>query len=466
MPRKIGFGLAVLMVILACGASKLDWAVSKPHSSLKSPLGYDNSYGREVRDQTANLNFIDVAAGWGHTCAVTNIGDVYCWGNNEYAQSGYAPSGSWNLPVRIPGLNDVSEITAGWSHTCALTSGGKVKCWGYNRDGELGNGEFTDSGTPVEVIGLGTGATSVEAGDFHTCAISDDGGVKCWGKNKYGQLGDGTRNNSSIPVVSGNIDSRVSAVAAGWGHTCVLLVHGTVKCWGKNSNGQSGFDPIEGVLLDPHSVAGLDDSVFRISADGSQTCAITILYGLMCWGANDRGELGDGTLEDRSRPIAVMGMTEGIAEVSAGWNQTCGITTSGRVKCWGWNLFGQLGDGTTVSRTKPVDVIGLAGRVVLVEAGWGHVCAITEDGALVCWGNNTYSQLGDSTHTDSSIPRSVNIFDSTFPYPTSSPANIEFPTLTGQPTIPKAPTRTYTRTPSRTPNKTNTKTPVTVVSCC
>jgi alpha-tubulin suppressor-like RCC1 family protein len=408
MSRKIGFGLAVLMVILACGASRLEGIAPAPHPCS------DNSYAQtmppdesKAQDQTSGLQFIDVAAGWGHTCAVTGDGGVYCWGNNEYSQLGGDAPQNRNLPVRIGELSNVWKITAGWAHTCALTYNGGVKCWGYNQHGELGGGNYAASDTPVDVIGLDSGVTSIAAGDFHTCAVSLERGVKCWGNNKFGQLGDGTLTSSSVPVQAGDIGGYASAVAAGWGHTCVLFSGGTVQCWGNNADGQVGSDPIGGIIPAPVDIAGLDTHSSQISADGSHTCVLTAQKGLLCWGGNTQGELGDSASERTSLPVSVGGLGAGIVGIAAGWNQTCAINAGGVLKCWGWNLFGQLGDGTNISRAMPGDVLGLGGRVVSADVGWAHVCAIREDGGLTCWGNNVYGQLGDGTQTDSTLPRMV-----------------------------------------------------------
>ena len=208
-----------------------------------------------------------------------------------------------------------------------------------------------------------------------------------------------------------------------------------------------------------------DSASIRISADGANTCVLTILHGIRCWGGNKQGELGNGTSERQSLPVTVTGLTMGVLEVAAGWNQTCAIMTGGRVKCWGGNIFGQLGDGTTVSHTIPTEVIGLAGRVVLVDVGWAHMCAITEDGGLVCWGNNSYGQLGDGTNTDSPVPLLVDKIELEIPTPTSTTMSVESITPTGEQVIPNTPTETGTPGIYATPTITRTKTPMGGTGC-
>jgi alpha-tubulin suppressor-like RCC1 family protein len=343
-----------------------------------------------------------IAAGDHHTCALTASGGVKCWGWNGAGQLGDGTTTSRGTPVDVSGLTSgVTAITAGESHTCVRTASGGVKCWGRNDAGQLGDGTTTERHTPVEVNGLPNGVIAIAAGDFHTCALITSGGVRCWGANGSGQLGDGTTTQRSMPVDVSGLTSRVTAVAAGDFHTCALITSGGVRCWGANGSGQLG-DGTTTQRSMPVDVSGLASGVTAIAAGGEHTCALTTSGGVKCWGSNSSGRLGDGTYTSRSTPMDVSGLTSGVTAITAGGNHTCALTASSGVKCWGGNWDGQLGDGTTTDRTTPMDVSELTSGVMAIAAGGSHTCALTIGGGVKCWGGNSFGQLGDGTTDDRS----------------------------------------------------------------
>ncbi len=348
-----------------------------------------------------------MAAGSGHTCALTAGGGVVCWGRNDYGQLGDGTTTYQPTPVAVSGLaSGVTAIAAGNDHTCALTAGGGVVCWGFNGDGELGDGTTTDQWTPVAVSGLTSGVKAIAAGGWHTCAVTAADAVVCWGWNGYGQLGDGTTTDSLTPVAASGLASGVASVAAAGYHTCARTALGAALCWGDNSVGQIG-DGTTTQRETPTGVSGLSSGVATIAAAGYHTCAVTSGGAALCWGWNDYGQLGDGTTTQREKPTAVSGLTSGVASIAVGAYQSCALTSGGGVLCWGANWYGQLGDGTTTQRETPVAVSGLASGVASLTGGVYHTCAVTTAGAGTCWGSNIDGQLGDGTTTDRWTPTPV-----------------------------------------------------------
>jgi len=346
-----------------------------------------------------------LAAGFKHTCALTATGGVKCWGGNASGELGDGTRDDRPTPVAVSGLESgVAAIAAGTSgaHTCARTTAGALECWGRNREGQLGDGTIHNRLTPGTVSGLGRAVAAVAAGGSHTCALTVGGGVKCWGRNTRGQLGDGTQTDRSTPVDVSGLGTGVAAIAAGAYHTCALTTTGAVKCWGENASGQLG-DGTKVVRSTPVAVSGLGGRVAAVGANAFHTCVLMTTGSVQCWGWNRFGQLGDGTLIDRLTPVAVSGLS-GVAGIATGEFHNCARTRAGALKCWGWNGQGQLGDGTMKRRLSPVAVSGLGSGVVAVATGGRHTCARTGAGAIKCWGWNKTGQLGDGTTADRSKP--------------------------------------------------------------
>lgn len=340
---------------------------------------------------------VDVKAGERHTCVLTSAGGVKCWGLNHDGQVGDGKKSDRSTPVDVVGLaSGAKVITAGWRHSCAITSLGGIQCWGNNHDGQVGDGSETDRKTPQDVVGLMTRVTAVAAGERHTCALTTTGGVKCWGNNHDGELGDGTKKDRITPVDVVGLTSGVTAITTGWRHVCALTTTGGIKCWGNNHDGQLG-DGTEDGGLTPVDVSGLTSGVTAIAARGRYTCALTNAGGVKCWGNNHDGQLGDGSRTDRNAPVDVTGLTSGVKAIATGWRHSCALMTAGGMTCWGNNHDGQLGDGTGVDRKTPVDVVAVPSGIVAIAAGGQHTCALAK-GTVLCWGENEDGQLGDGTY--------------------------------------------------------------------
>jgi alpha-tubulin suppressor-like RCC1 family protein len=251
----------------------------------------------------------------------------------------------------------------------------------------------------VATPGMAGPVPAVAAGAYHTCALTSGGGVSCWGNNGHGALGDGTTTTRLTPVVVSGLSSGVTVVAAGSSQTCAVTSGGGVVCWGYNTNGQLG-DGTTTQRLTPVAVSGLASGVTAVATGAYHTCAVTSGGGVVCWGDNGFGQLGDGTTTQRLTPVAVSGLASGVTAVATGAYHTCAVTSGGGVVCWGDNGYGQVGDGTTTSqRLTPVAVSGLASGVTVVAAGSSHTCAVTSGGGVSCWGNDGNGQLGDGTTT-------------------------------------------------------------------
>ena len=243
-----------------------------------------------------------VSGGGNHTCAITSGGGLKCWGYNLSGQLGTGNYTSTQTIADVMGLGSgVVAVSAGSAHTCALTNGGSAKCWGANNYGQLGFGSTTSYNVPVDVVGMDINVTAIESGWNHTCALTNSGSVKCWGQNGHGHLGDGTTTSQLAPVDVVGLGSGVAAISAGGTHTCAITSGGGVKCWGNNNQGQLG-DGTTTQSMTPVNVSGLTSGVAAISTGWSHTCALTDTGGIKCWGDNINGQLGDSTLVDRSIP--------------------------------------------------------------------------------------------------------------------------------------------------------------------
>lgn len=339
-----------------------------------------------------------------HTCALTSAGAAYCWGVNGVGQLGDGSTTSSLVPVAVSGGLSFSAVATGYGHTCGLTSSGAAYCWGWNDGGQLGNGSTASSSTPIPVSGNLTFSIIAPAfgiGSPYMCGLTSSGLAYCWGASGVGGLGTGSEPmQSSIPVavVGGH---RFSALDAGGGHNCGLTSSGAAYCWGLNREGQLGSASTATVVPMPVAVSG-GQSFSAIAVGGLHTCGMTSSGTAYCWGSNDGGQLGNGSLTNSSIPVAV---SEGqsFSALSAGGFFTCGLTSSGTAYCWGRNDDGQLGNGSTTNSSTPVAVSGGLSFSALAT-GSTYTCGLTSSGVAYCWGRNDEGQLGNGTTDNSNVP--------------------------------------------------------------
>ncbi|MCU0652968.1 MAG: fibronectin type III domain-containing protein, partial [Candidatus Pacebacteria bacterium] len=412
-----------------------------------------------------------ISAGDFHSCFLSENGGIYCWGYNNYGQLGNALTSDSSTPVRVlagaaaSGDNDGTHLTnikslSGGTDgvTCAISNQKNIYCWGHNNFGQLGNNSTDNShisvrvakGQAVEGDNNGTHLTNIASvgnGGNYVCAASASGNLYCWGRNAYGQLGDNSTNDSLTPIrvlkgeaASGDNDgtylTNIKSVAAGSNYVCAISNQNNVYCWGRNSNGQLGngltddsYVPVR--VAYGESVTGDNDgeylnNVLAITASSNYTCAASNAGNMYCWGYNGNGQLGDGSTNRQVTPIRVLaGAAVGgdtsesylanIKTVAASSNYTCAASNAGNMYCWGYNFYGQLGNGTTTDSMSPVRALKGAAvsgdtdndylaNVKSITVGIfdisNYTCALTDLNNIYCWGHNNYGQLGDGTEID------------------------------------------------------------------
>lgn len=327
------------------------------------------------------------AVGGSTVCGLVGGGRVSCRGGNDRGQRVSGAGGGFVF------------LSAGVSHACALDASGVASCWGANESGQLGDGSISDRATPTPVS-TELRFSVLTTGVGHTCGLAASGRALCWGLNVNGQVGDGTRDDRRVPRrVAG--DPSFRSIVAGWSHTCALDQSGTALCWGLNSDGQLG----EGSRLDRLVPTRVGTGYVALAAGSAHTCAIRGTQ-VVCWGDNRFGQLGDGSAEDRIRPVMVRGLPGPAVRIVAGAVHTCALVEGGGAWCWGQNLSGQVGDGTTENRFRATEVQGGLSFTSL-HAGGAMTCGFATDGREYCWGLNQSGQLGDRSRVNRAVPTPV-----------------------------------------------------------
>jgi alpha-tubulin suppressor-like RCC1 family protein len=376
-----------------------------------------------------------------HACALLNNNQVKCWGANGSGQLGYEDDSDRIQPSALPFVDigagrSAKEILSGHSHTCVVLDNDKLKCWGANWAGQLGYdstsniGDLSGSMAGLQEVDLGLNRTVKQAtlGESHTCAILDNDDLKCWGDNSYGQLGyDNTTNQGDTPgsmagLSAVNLGSGRTAkyVSAKGTSTCAILDNDDLKCWGRNTNGQLGYDDTTNRGGTPGSMSnlvaidlGVGRTAKKVTQNSANTCVILDTDELKCWGNNNFGMLGYNDLDQTRGSVAGsmsvlstvnVGLNKNVVEVSMSENHMCVVLDNSELKCWGQNEKGQLGYEDISPRgglsnsvaTLPTINFGVGYFVSQIAAsGESNTCAILGNGEVKCWGGNGYLGYDD-----------------------------------------------------------------------
>lgn len=363
----------------------------------------------------APVLFASVSAGLGHNCALTGDGTAYCWGDNEYWQLGDGSNEPRRaLPVKVKTDLEFATISAGLYHTCAVTAGGKAYCWGENRSGSLGAGNLEPSNTPVAVQG-GLVFTQLSTGNDATCGVTSATAVYCWGDNRFGQLGNPPLETclgfacSTTPVQVPASQGFVE-IAVGHDWACALDDTGAAFCWGANEFGQLGNGTRTQATTPQRVLGGLSFS--RIAAGLRHACGVTLGGDAHCWGDDGGRQLGttasipqcDNT-ECTTSPVPVTGGLN-FESIAAGSFHTCALAEGRSAFCWGKGDSGEIGDGRSAA-SNPAPVLVAGGfRFVQLSVGAFRACAISTNGNTYCWGG-AGGDLGDGKSIPSPVPSLV-----------------------------------------------------------
>ena len=408
--------------------------------------GY-NKYGQLGNGTTTNSSnpikimndIVSCVGGGSHIIALKKDGTVYTWGYNNYGQLGDGTTTDRTSPVAIQiydhtnvltssgikhgiipdngnysfeSTGEIVQIAAGSSHSAAVTKDGDLYMWGYNGEGQLGVSTNENTNAPVLVNNSTTtlpakSIKSVALGDWHSAAITKDGSLYMWGSNDYGQLGDGTTTDRYTPV---KIMDNVASVSLGGSHSAAVTKDGSLYMWGSNFRGQLG----DSTTTNRYTPVKIMDNVVSVSLGSCHSAAITKDGDLYMWGSDVYGQLGDGMYDSKSAPRSVpIKIMKNVKLIGLGGYHSAAITNDGNLYTWGYNKYGQLGDGTTkgdgsmnfygesIQKRMPQRV---ASNVQSVKLGFDYTTVISKDGGLYTWGYNNYGQLGNGTTTNSSNP--------------------------------------------------------------
>lgn len=352
--------------------------------------------------------WVQVTKGLNHSIGLKSDGSLWAWGYNGYVQLGDGTAVNKNTPVPIATAVPWQAVSAGQNYNVALKTNGTIWAWGTNNYGEIGNGTSnTFILSPIQ-IGVATDWVKIMAGHTHTLALKNNGTLWAWGSNNNSQLGDGTNVNRTTPIPIGTATDWLS-ISPGYTHSLAIKTDGTLWGWGSNANGELGDGTNTGKSV-PVQI-GTDNNWVAVSTGQYHSKGIKADGTLWTWGRGIFGLHGDGTGSDntgfnKSSPVQI-GTATNWQAVSAGFETVTALKTDGSLWVWGKNNYGQVGDGTFVTRNIPVQNTTAVNCVALSQGMGFHDVAIHANGQLWTWGLNIFGQLGNATNTNSNIPINV-----------------------------------------------------------
>ena len=356
-------------------------------------VGNDYSTNPLSTIEESGKKVVQVSLGGYHSAAITEDGCLYMWGFNCYGQLGNGTTEDSYVPTKI--MDNVTFVSLGRYHSAALTIDGSLYMWGYNDYGQLGNGITKDSYIPIKIM---DNVAAVSLGYYNSAAITTDGSLYTWGQNTTGQLGNGRKENRlEASYLPEKIIGNVASISLGSEHGAAITVHNDLYMWGDNFFGQLG----DGTSEDSYVPMKIMDNVVSVSLGNHHSAAITTDSSLYMWGDGYYGQLGNGEsglITESHVPIKIM---DNVISVRLGIFHSAAITADGSLYMWGDNSRGQLGNGTYEFKNLPIKIMD---GIVFASLGWYHSSAITTNGSLYMWGNNDYGQLGNGTTENSSVP--------------------------------------------------------------
>jgi len=397
--KKLSLALAGALLVAGCNA-----------------LNEPTDRGASLRSQTTPVevfgsrSWLSVSTGYQHTCALDTDGKAWCWGSNLSSQLGVLTATSCpevgtcaRRPIAVLGDHRFVRITAGLAHTCGVTAQGAAWCWGggfeARESGFLGNGFLMRSETPVRVVSDSV-FVEIDAGYDNTCALTAAGQAWCWGRNAKGEGGSGTTLARLIPTLVQGDELRFTKISVGGEHVCGLRTSGSIACWGSNRFGQLGVGPVTYNDISRFSSSPLrvesSSQMIAVSAGADHTCGIRTDGQIDCWGLNvNAGQLGDSSgLTHRGTP-GPLGDERTYTALGSGFATTCAASTSNGPFCWGSNFYGAVGVGSREVLIYQTPQATLGGPFVSLAGGGAHMCGITADQRLFCWGDKRYGQVGN-----------------------------------------------------------------------